>query len=130
MHDPKTAFVLVTGFDESKLNEALEFQSDLKREKLKLLGVVVNRWFPEWLDEKDEQAPTGPEAADYAQLRDFHARFADFFQTRAQAFTRFNAQLGRDVRVIKLPDFKNTVQGLADLRQVAEVLEQKWGAET
>jgi anion-transporting ArsA/GET3 family ATPase len=128
MHDPKTAFVLVTGFDESKLNEALEFQGDLKAEKLKLLGVVVNRWFPEWLDGEGEDQAQWRERPEYAKLREFHGHFADFFRSRHQAFLRFNAQLGPDVRVVKLPDFKNTVQGLADLKQVAAALDQKWSA--
>ena len=126
MHDDRTAFVLVTGFDESKMNEALEFQSDLKHEKLKLLGVVVNRWFPEWLDQDGQDRPEWRDHADYVTLREFHARFADFFQTRQRALGQFRSRLGSDVRVVKLPDFKNTVRGIDDLRQVAQALNEKW----
>lgn len=131
LHDERTAFLLITGFDESKLSEAIEFQSDLRGEKLKLAGVVVNRWFPEWGRADDTggaEDQSRPWASDpnYAVLKTFYGQFAEFFTHRTQAFEKFDREIGRGVRVIKLPDFKNTVQGLGDLNDVATTLEQKW----
>ena len=127
LHDERTAFLLITGFDESKLAEALEFQSDLREEKLKLAGVIVNRWFPEWANpQASDDVSAFAKNPNYAVLKTFYGQFAEFFTHRTHAFDKFITALGRGVPVIKLPDFKNTVQGLADLNQVATTLEEKW----
>jgi hypothetical protein len=117
---------LITGFDETKLKEALEFQQDLRDEKLRLCGVVVNRWFPEW-GEGEKKWPSKWDAdPEFLQLKEFYAEFAGFFKNRQEIFERFTGQLGAEVKVIKLPDFKNTVQGLEDLRHVARTIDEKW----
>jgi anion-transporting ArsA/GET3 family ATPase len=131
LQDSRTGFVLVTGFDESKLKEALEFQNDLAQEKLKLCAVIVNRWFPEWTEHTDVVVTAAwSQNPDFRALKDFHARFAEFFAQRQEAFDRFVLQLGHmgpnTPPVLKLPDFKNTVQGLEDLNQVATTLTEKW----
>lgn len=125
LREESCGFLLVTGFDEAKLKEALEFQADLKNEKLALRGVIVNRWFPDWMEEGDGTSGTASVEA-RARLREFHGVLARYFRHRQEAFDKFSAQLGRQVPVLKLPDFKNAVQGLEDLRQMAKVLEEKW----
>lgn len=126
LHAPGTGFLLITGFDETKLNEALEFQQDLAREKLQLSGVIVNRWFPEWTEGESQWPERWGRDADFQVLESFYGEFAEFFKLRQVTFDRFVAQLGSAVPVLKLPDFKNTVQGIADLTHVAETLEKKW----
>lgn len=131
LHDPRTGFVLVTGFDESKLKEALEFQNDLSVEDLRLLAVIVNRWFPQWTEQEKDFPSAWTQNADFKTLKDFHSRFTEFFEQRQEAFDRFVTQLGSSGKVpsppvLKLPDFKNTVQGLEDLNQVATTITEKW----
>lgn len=123
---PTTGFLLITGFDESKLKEALEFQLDLSREKLKLCGVIVNRWFPEWTEGERVWPGHWDQDPDFKKLKDFHHQFFEFFRKRSEVFAHFQAQLGPKVPVIKLPDFKNTVQGLDDLNHVASAIDEKW----
>ena len=123
LHDPKTGFFLVTGFDETKLKEALEFESDLDQEKLKLCGVIVNRWFPEWAEETPEPNAAGPDPREIARL---YEDFQKFFSGRQKAFDQFSGQVGRAVPVLKLPDLKDTVRGLGDLDQMATQVEEKW----
>jgi anion-transporting ArsA/GET3 family ATPase len=126
MHDQKTGFVLVTGFDEAKLKEALEFQQDLESEKLFLRGVIVNRWFPEWAGADRRWPAEWDQDPDFAQLKVFYERFSHFFARRQEAYEKFAAQIGQSVPVLKLPDFKNNVQGLDDLKNVARTIEEKW----
>lgn len=126
LHDDRTGFLLVTGFDETKLREALEFQADLRAENMRLLGVVVNRWFPEWASQDAAAVAAWERLPEFRTLRDFHERFATFFKERQEAFDRFEKQLGKTVPVLKLPDYKNTVQGLDDLGIVADTLNEKW----
>lgn len=124
LHDKRTGFLLVTGFDETKLKEALEFQQDLAQEKLKLRGVMVNRWFPEWAEGQPELAAQWSQNPDFAVLKEFYDKFSQFFSERQAAYERFIQQLGKGVPVIRLPDYKNSVQGLSDLENVANYLNQ------
>jgi anion-transporting ArsA/GET3 family ATPase len=126
LHSKTTGFILVTGFDEAKLREALEFQTDLLNENLNLRAVIVNRWFPEWSQGDRQWPPKWDEDPDFQKLKEFHATFSGYFKNRSEAFDKFKAQLGKNVPVLKLPDFKNAVQGVDDLRQVADTLQEKW----
>lgn len=126
LHSSKTGFLLITGFDETKLKEALEFQQDLSSEKLRLCGVIVNRWFPEWAEGERAWPAHWDQDPDFKKLKTFYGEFSEFFKHRQITFDRFNEQIGHKVPVIKLPDFKNTVQGIDDLRQVAATIEDKW----
>lgn len=126
---PTTGFVLVTGFDETKLREALDFQADLERENLRLTAVVVNRWFPEWAESGGRPFPAEwSRDADFQRLREFHEKFSEFFSCRAAAYERFTRQLDRGggIPVLRLPDFKSTVQGVAELSMVAKVFGEQW----
>jgi anion-transporting ArsA/GET3 family ATPase len=126
LRDSQTGFILVTGFDESKLKEALEFEKDLHQQQLRLKCVIVNRWFPEWSVNDSRWPVSWDEDRDFQRLKEFYGQFAEFFRGRQVTFEQFVAQLGNGVPVIKLPDFKNNVQGLEDLRQVAAIIVEKW----
>lgn len=126
LHQPTTGFLLVTGFDETKLKEALEFQQDLKVEGLHLRGIIVNRWFPEWTLHQRTWPPEWDKDPDFHALKVFYDRFSEFFAHRQEAYEEFAAQIGGRIPVLKLPDFKNNVQGLEDLKSVANIIEKKW----
>lgn len=126
IHSPQCGFILVTGFDEAKLRESLEFQQDLANEKLGLRAVVVNRWFPEWTQGERNWPESWQSNPDFQTLKALHDQFADYFKHRQAVFEKLRDQLGAMVPVIKLPDFKNSVQGLEDLGLMASVLEDKW----
>ncbi|NJL25327.1 MAG: ArsA family ATPase [Calothrix sp. SM1_5_4] len=128
LHDERTGFILVTGFDESKLKEALEFQNDLAQEKLRLRAVFVNRWFPEWAEGEKAYSKSWEADADFIVLKEFYERFSLYFRERQEAFDRFQGLVGKSVPVLRLPDFKNTVQGLDDLGHLADVINDKWRA--
>lgn len=119
-------FILVTGFDEAKLKEALEFNQDLLQENLHLRAVIVNRWFPEWADTDTDFPKAWESDEDFATLKDFYKSFSTFFSQRQDAYETFEKQLGKRVPVLKLPDFKNNVQGIEELQLVADLLREKW----
>ena len=126
LHAKDTGFVLVTGFDETKLKEAVEFQSDLAQEDLNLRAVIVNRWFPEWSTHSVTQNPAWSADPDYTALKVFYDRFSSFFEHRQAIYEHFEAQIGRKVPVMKLPDFNNNVLGIEDLEKMSEVLRLRW----
>jgi anion-transporting ArsA/GET3 family ATPase len=126
LHAETTGFILVTGFDEAKLREALEFQQDLANEDLNLRAVVVNRWFPEWTQGEKLWPESWQASPDFQQLKALYEQFAKFFKHRQEVFDKMQAQLAGSVPVVKLPDFMNSVQGLEDLGTMATTLEQRW----
>ncbi|MBX3020711.1 MAG: ArsA family ATPase [Bdellovibrionales bacterium] len=130
LHAESTGFILVTGFDETKLKEALEFQADLQGENLHLRAVIVNRWFPEWSEGSHQWSAEWSHSADFKELKEFYERFSEFFRQRQEAYDRFVHHLGQTGAdpspVLKLPDFKNTVQGIEDLTRVATTINEKW----
>ena len=102
------------------------FQQDLIQENLFLRGVIVNRWFPEWATSERQWPAHWEQDPDFQQLKAFYQRFANYFSQRQEAYDKFAVLIGKTVPVLKLPDFKNNVQGLEDLRQVANTIEEKW----
>lgn len=130
LHAETTGFVLVTGFDEAKLKEALEFQQDLANEGLNLKAVVVNRWFPEWAQGEKLWPESWDSNPDFQQLKSLHDQFAGFFKHRQDVFEKLRHQLAGAVPVVRLPDFINSVQGLEDLNHMATTLDEKWRSQS
>lgn len=126
LHSSDTGFILVTGFDETKLKEALEFQQDLAGEGLALRAVIVNRWFPEWSEGERPWPKEWQQNPDFKSLEKFHAEFSKYFAHRQEVFERMKSQLSGRVPLLKLPDYKNALQGLDDLNQMATTLKEKW----
>lgn len=126
LHAETTGFVLVTGFDEAKLKEALEFQQDLQNEGLNLRAVMVNRWVPAWTQGERLWPKEWDANPDFQKLKSLYEQFSGFFKYRQEVFDKLQGQLGAKVPVLKLPDFANSVQGLEDLTTMADTLEEKW----
>lgn len=124
---PGTGFILITGFDEAKLKEALEFQADLAGEGLNLRAVIVNRWFPEWSTGAQSWPAAWEKDPDFQQLKSFYDRFSHFFKHRQSIYEDFVKQIGRSLPVLKLPDFSGNVLGLRDLENMANVIKERWG---
>lgn len=130
LHAPTTGFILVTGFDEAKRKEALEFQSDLAQERLNLRAVVVNRWFPQWSEGERLWPEAWDAQPDFQKLKELHSKFMQYFKHRQDIFVKLQSQLSGSVRVIKLPDFAQSVQGLEDLGQMAGTIDEKWRSQS
>jgi len=131
LHDPATGFVLVTGFDESKLKEAAEFQADLKVEDLRLELVVVNRWFAEWSEGVQSWPTNWQTHPQFEKLRLYYDQFVGYFSQRHAALEHFrrHIQQGRDVPVVVLPDFNHALQGWEDLTRMGDEMTKRWGDE-
>ncbi|MGE4130105.1 MAG: ArsA family ATPase [Bdellovibrionales bacterium] len=126
LHSPAAGFVLVTGFDETKLKEALEFQKDLQMEGLNLRAIVVNRWFPSWTQGEHLWPESWQNQPDFSKLKEMHDLFANYFSHRQEVFERLKSQMKSDIPIVRLPEFDNAVQGLEDLGEMATVVEEKW----
>lgn len=124
LRDPNTGFVLVTGFDEAKLKETFEFQRQLSQENYNLVGVIVNRWFPDWPLFEGQTDGKWRDQPGYAKLEKFYRDFSQYFQLRREMFEDLVERLGHEVPTLRLPDYKQNIQGLSELRMMSARLEE------
>jgi anion-transporting ArsA/GET3 family ATPase len=115
-----TGFVLVTGFDELKLKEAMEFKKDLAQLGYSLKGMIVNRCFPDWTWETGELATSQKPQA--AALHEYYLLMRRQFEHRLKLTTDLERQ-NVGVPLIKIPEMKTSPQGLDDLIELSERLE-------
>lgn len=112
------AFVMVTGFDEAKLREAKEFYQTLDSEGYHLVSVIVNRFFPDWL-QKDGVDNFGP-----PEIYALYQQIQKYFAARTEVFNDFEAVLKGQVEVIKIPEFADNVYGLDGLNKICFYLKK------
>jgi anion-transporting ArsA/GET3 family ATPase len=118
-----TKFIVVTSFDAAKLSESKYLQGQLKRLGYRLKGVVINRAFPLWLP-NDEQASREPSPAEQ-KTQDFFDQFRSYYQTRYLLYEDFAKSLDKSIVLTRIPEYRQDVHGLDDLKSLAETLSQE-----
>lgn len=119
---PDTGFALVTAFDEAKLHEALEFAGDLESTGHHLKAIVINRALPAWLKIKGDGRNVGGGDEPLQRLMIFHARFVTYFNERERGYDQMFSRLHSKMAVIKVPEEKESIEGVEGLRRVAAQL--------
>jgi len=116
-----SVFVLVTSFDVAKLKEAQHLNGHLKNFGYRLGACVLNRAFPEHLptDSEMEQVTTEPLRESVSRLRDFYRKVRADHTVRFRQFEEFEKQVDEDVRVVRVPEYKQDIFGLDDLESLA-----------
>lgn len=114
-----TEFVLVTGFDEVKLRDAMEFQEDLKNSGYHLSGLIINRCFPDWnfSDDGWDREPNWKLAA----LHEYYLMMRRQFERRAQMADQLEAKIS-GTPVLRIPEMKSSPQGLEELIKLSDKL--------
>jgi anion-transporting ArsA/GET3 family ATPase len=118
----KTKFVVVTSFDAAKLMEAKYLQGELSRLGYKLEGAIINRAFPEGVNDHELVKPADVESASYEKVLAFYKSFKEYHATRYQLYEEFSKGLPGSVTVVRVPEYQKDVHGLADLEALATVL--------
>lgn len=116
-----SVFVLVTSFDVAKLKEAQHLNGHLKKFGYRLGACVLNRAFPEHLPTDSEMEETTPEALreSVSRLRDVYKKVRADHTVRFHQFEEFEKQVDRDVRVVRVPEYRQDIFGLSDLESLA-----------
>lgn len=126
-----SVFVLVTSFDVAKLKEAQHLNMHLKQFGYRLGACVLNRAFPESLpsDEQMSRADEIPSAlrTTLEKLRAYHAEVRRDHEARFKQFDLFERDLkdretGRAISVLRVPEYRQDLAGLADLEELAKFL--------
>ena len=126
-----SVFVLVTSFDVAKLKEAQHLNTHLKEYGYRLGACVLNRAFPESLP-SDEQMSHADEIPAHLRptlekLRAYHAEVRRDHEARFKQFDLFELDLkdretGRSISVLRVPEYRQDLAGLADLEELARFL--------
>ncbi len=114
-----TAFVLVTGFDAIKLKETGEFKEELRRGGYRLCGLIVNRVFPDLLENGVDREPLD---GDRLKLYEFYCSLRERERNRISILEGFLDNLDREVEVIKIPDLDLGESAVAGLSEIARRL--------
>ena len=116
--DRRTAFVLITSFDQAKIIEGEAFHDELERAGYHLKKVVVNRAWPSWAEPGSSQvASTQTVLRRHGDdgLADLHQSLCKYYADRAGAHTRFKD-------IVKLAEFDTELVGLTALEEFADRL--------
>jgi anion-transporting ArsA/GET3 family ATPase len=122
LHDKGTAFMVVTSFDAAKLMEAKQLGSNLRSRDYSLKGVVINRAFPLWLPSEVEAGSADDSAR--GKVLAFFSEFRKYYSTRYTLYEEFEKSLENAVDVVRVPEYRDDIHGIDDLRDLAEVLGQ------
>lgn len=122
MTGPSTKFIVVTSFDAAKLMEAKYLQGELDRLGYRLEGAIINRAFPEGLDDHELEKPAEVDSASYEKVLGFYKKFKEYHGSRYQLYEDFSKGLPKSVTVVRVPEYQKDVHGLDDLEALAKIL--------
>ncbi len=108
-----TAFVLITSFDQAKIQEGEAFFDELQAGGYHLRKVIANRAWPQWVQSDPEKAAERLEATGMAQLAGVCREFGAYYKARCNAHTRFED-------IVTVPEMEYEVVGLPALQELAK----------
>lgn len=117
-----TQFFVVTSFDAAKLTEAKFLQGQLKRMGYRLRAVIINRAFPLWLPES-EHASQNPSASE-VKVQTFFDQFRTYYKARYKLYEEFASELDKSVVLARIPEYRQDVYGVEDLKTLAHTLSE------
>lgn len=119
LKSPQTAFILVTSFDEVKLQEGRSLKAYLKKRDYSLVLSIINRAFPSWY-EMHLQAGN----SSVAELPQSVLDWLDFYNQKTQMYDRI-LQSESDLKTIVIPDFSIDMSGLEAVGVLANEIHQR-----
>ena len=124
-----TGFVLVTGFNAIRIEEARFFEQNLKKGGYTLSAIIVNRAFPLWGSERGTGTGTGTglnlkegTSEIYHKLISYYSALKNFYSKQEEAFRNFALEARNSVIFCRLPDFNQDVHNIEGLERLAERL--------
>lgn len=120
--DPNTHFVLVTSFDEAKLQEAEFFSREIRKGGYQLSGVLINRAYPKGLD-------LSQKVQDSNSVERLYSVYQNFLKLRESGFNRFSIRMSGATGaaggyVIRLPELMNNISDLDGVAEMAKNIEE------
>lgn len=110
--NPETHFVLVTSFDEAKLQEAEGFLREIRAGGYHLSWVIINRAYPKGLD-------LNVSVDARSEIDRLYLRAQNYYRNRDKGFQKFARQISGEVDVLRLPELQGNVSDLQDVLEMA-----------
>ena len=118
----KTAFVLLTSFDDAKIQEGQDFHAELKQSGFHLKAVIVNRAYPNWYLEDPDDVQRALAVGASMELQEWYREMRAYYDERGRLHDRFRSVKGRRVGVFKIPEMQRDLHGLKGLESIADCL--------
>jgi len=111
----ETGFVLITGFDEAKLNEAQQMKSYLDKKGYSMTAIVINRAFPQW------QLQVEP--VENTLLMAAYEDWARYHSQREVIYRDFHAHWSQTLPVLRIPDLNRDISGREGLEVMSHEID-------
>ena len=118
LRDRSTAFVLITSFDEAKIQEGEAFHFELKSSGYHLRKVIFNRAWPHWFQlsaSSQIKIQKSLLAKGAVELASWHEKLLAYYTHRRAVQIKFDDY-------IAIPEMDNEVVGMAALGELADLL--------
>lgn len=122
-----TGFVLVTGFNSVRIEEARYFERSLKRGGYLLSAIIVNRAFPLWGEinsQGDVDRLNEEDKENYHKLYEYYNILKEYYSNQQHAFSQFAGELRNQVLFVRLPDFNQDIHDIQGLSHIADRLKE------
>lgn len=117
LQSKETSFVLVTGYDQTKLKLAEGLNSTLEKRGYSLDQVIINRCFPE-ISLKEAQNDVG-DNKDLNEVLKIYGKLYAFYQGHRNAIGKFKQSLKPGVEIHLIPDQDQDIYDISGLTKLA-----------
>lgn len=111
-----TAFILITSFDEAKVQEAEEFFESLIEDGYNLQSIIVNRAFPNWFLSFKSSQTQDP------VLKNYEQKIYSYYKNRSEKLDSFKQKYQSQLFIAKIPEMSTDISGLSELQSFASVI--------
>ncbi len=120
----QTSFLVVTSYDEVKIQEANDFYKSLRREGYHLSGVILNRSFPLWLKNQSPQQDIEKNEIEN-KLFAYYQEMLKYIQNQQTAYEAMKKNVPDNVGFVALPEFFDDIASIESLQMIsAELLKR------
>ncbi len=112
---PTCQFCLVTSFDSAKLKEAEHFAAEIKKGGYHLQTVILNRAFPEWINDREDFKDLD---ANEKELHRLYMSLKSYYDKRVKDYAALERRLPAEVEILKLPEFSFQISDIKSLEKM------------
>jgi anion-transporting ArsA/GET3 family ATPase len=115
----RSCFVLVTSFDEAKLQEADRFSKKIRQDGYHLSAVIINRAYPSGVGTGLDLQFSVKGGTD---LERAYKRTQDYYRERDRIFDQFFSRMRGDAQILRLPELEFDIADLQGVEAMAREL--------
>lgn len=120
LKEKSTGFILITSFDEAKVQEAEEFFETLVSDGYNLQSIIVNRAFPDWFLEFK------PSEDDDKTIKNYEDKIYSYYKTRSEKLDKFKQKYQSQLYIAKIPEMSTDISGLNELQSFGKVISEQF----